>query len=222
MHPLYQEFIGMLNRLDKEQCVSYILERLAGHEIDIVKLYNEILTPAQYENLCKDGKADDCIWQEHVRTSIIRTIIECCYPYVIRERDHKYVSTLKSKVVVVCPAEELHEIGARMIADYFTLCGFNVGFIGANTPQKDILAGIKYSHPEFVAISITNYYNLMAARNTVQMIAELKSTIPFKIILGGQACRANPAACGQIGVDMVLDSFEDIRRLPGGKNNAAV
>jgi MerR family transcriptional regulator, light-induced transcriptional regulator len=222
MNPFYQEFMVMLNRLDKEQCVSFILEKLAGHEIDIVRLYSEILVPAQYEDLCKNGRVEDCIWEEHVRTSIIRTIIECCYPCVIRERDHKYVSTLKSKVVVVCPPEELHEIGARMIADYFTLCGFNVVFIGANTPQKDILHGIEYSRPEFVAISITNYYNLLAARNTVQMITDLKSTLPFKVILGGRACRTNPAACGQMGADMVLDGFEDIRALSGGKSNAAI
>ncbi|MBN1191419.1 MAG: cobalamin B12-binding domain-containing protein [Dehalococcoidales bacterium] len=205
----------MLDRLDREQCVSFITGKLAGHEIDIVELYQEILTPAQYEDLCKDGHANDCIWQEHVRTSIIRTIIECCYPYVLKERDHKYVSTLKSKVFVVCPTEELHEIGARMIADYFTLCGYNVLFIGANTPQKDILHGIKYFSPEFVAISITNYYNLMAARNTVQRITGLKGVIPFKVILGGQACRNNPAACGQMGADMILDTFDDIRSLAG-------
>jgi MerR family transcriptional regulator, light-induced transcriptional regulator len=217
MHPFYLEFKGMLDRLDKEQCVNYVLDKIAGYEIDIVTLYKEILTPVQYEDLCKKGKNDDCIWQEHVRTSIIRTIIECCYPYVIKERDHKYVSILKSRAVVVCPTEELHEIGPRMIADYFTLCGFNVLFIGANTPQKDILNGIKYFVPEFVAISITNYYNLLAGRNTVQQITEIKGSLSFKVILGGQACRTNPAACAQMGADMILDSFEDIRSLSRGQ-----
>jgi MerR family transcriptional regulator, light-induced transcriptional regulator len=217
MHPFYLEFKEMLDRLDKEQCVSYILEKIAGLEIDIVTLYKEILTPVQYEDLCTDGRSDGRIWQEHVRTSIIRTIIECCYPYVVRERDHKYVSTLKSRAVVVCPTEELHEIGPRMIADYFTLCGFNVLFIGANTPQKDILYGIKYFAPEYVAISITDYYNLLAGRNTVRQIAELKGSLSFKVILGGQACRTNSAACGQMGADMILDSFEDIRSLSRGQ-----
>jgi hypothetical protein len=89
MHPLYSDFISSLDRLEKEQCVKLVLAKLSSYEIDIVSLYNDILTPAQYEDLCKKGNSADCIWQEHVRTSIIRTIIECCYPHVIKERDHK-------------------------------------------------------------------------------------------------------------------------------------
>jgi MerR family transcriptional regulator, light-induced transcriptional regulator len=213
MHPLYQEFISGLDRLDKEHCLQLILSKLDKHEIDIVKLYTEVLTPAQYENLSAKMNEEDSIWEEHLRTSIIRTIIECCYPYVIKERDHKYISPLKNKAIVLCPPEELHEIGARMAADYFTLCGLNVLFIGANTPQRAILNGIKYFQPQYVCISITNYYNLVATRNAIQNIIEIKGIFPFQVILGGQACRSNPQACSQMGADLILDTFEDIQSL---------
>jgi MerR family transcriptional regulator, light-induced transcriptional regulator len=212
MHPFYAEFISYLDRLEKEPCVKSILARLDSHEIDILSLYGEILTPAQYTDLSKED-SQDCIWQEHVRTSIIRTIIECCYPHVIHERDHKYVSVLKEKVVVLCPPEELHEIGARMVADYFTLCGYSVVFIGANTPQADILNGIKYIRPEYVAISITNYFNLLATRNVIGKILEFKDRQSFKVVLGGQACRNNPQAAARMGADLILDSFADIQSL---------
>jgi MerR family transcriptional regulator, light-induced transcriptional regulator len=213
MHPLYSEFISTLDSLDKEKGLQLVLGKLDSRELDIVTLYNEILTPAQYEDLAKKAKEGNCIWQEHIRTSIVRTIIECCYPYVIRERDHKYVSAWKGKVVVVCPPEELHEIGARMVADYFTLCGFRVLFIGANTPQNDILNGIQYLRPEYVAVSVTSYFNLLATKNAIRKIMDLRDTLSFQVILGGQACRSNPAACNQTGADMILESFEDIRSL---------
>jgi methanogenic corrinoid protein MtbC1 len=114
---------------------------------------------------------------------------------------------------MLCPPEELHEIGARMVADYFTLCGYRVYFIGANTPQADMLKGIGYIRPQYVAISITNYYNLLATRNAIGKILEIKDQLSFQVILGGQACRSNPLAAGRMGADLILDSFVDIQSL---------
>jgi methanogenic corrinoid protein MtbC1 len=220
MHPLYSEFISLLDRLDKENCVRFVLSKLDGKEIHIVALYNEILTPAQYEDLSKTGPTENRIWEEHVRTSIIRTIIECCYPYVVKERDRKYGSSLKGRAVVLCPPGELHEIGARIVADFFVLCGFDTIFVGANTPQEDITNALKNIKPAYVAISITNYFNLVAARTAVMEIAGLKGEFPFRIILGGQACRQNERTCRQMSADRILNSFEDIQHLAEGKNDA--
>lgn len=220
MHPLFPEFISYLDQQDKENCIRVTLSHLENKTLDTVTLYNEILTPAQNTRLCQTELKEICIWEEHVRTSIVRTIIECCYPYIVRERDEKYGSSHKGKAVVLCPPEELHEIGARMVADFFILCGFNVIFIGANTPQDDILNAIKYTRPKYVAISVTNYYNLVAARNVVEKILDLKAAIYFQLILGGQACRRNPDTCWQLGTDRVLDSFEDIKKFTGGATGA--
>jgi methanogenic corrinoid protein MtbC1 len=222
MHPLYNEFIDYLDQQNKEKCVEFAIFHLSRKSLDIVTFYNEILTPALYARFCRAEKQEICIWEEHVRTSIIRTVIENCYIFAAKERDEKYHSSFKGKVIVVCPTEELHELGARMVADFFTLCGYNVTFIGANTPQDDINEAIKYIQPKYVAISITNYYNLVAARQAVKRISDLKETQDFRLILGGQACQNNLAVCQQMNPDMVLNSFEDIKRLSEGQRNAAI
>ncbi len=222
MHPVFSEFISYLDRQDKEKCVSFILSLLESRTLDSLTLYNEILTPAQYARVRKTDQKEICIWEEHVRTSIVRTIIECCYPFIIKERDEKYGSSFSGKVIVLCPPEELHEIGARMVADFFTLCGFSVIFIGANTPKNDIINAIKSTQPRYVAISITNYYNLVATRNVVKEIVDLKDAFSFQVILGGQACQRNPDTCRQLGTDLILDTFEDIKGLAGGQTNVIV
>ena len=216
MHPIYDEFISYLNAEDKEKCVQFVLSSLQKQAIDIVTLYNEILTPAMYANFCKEEEKEICIWKEHIRTSIVRTIIECGYPYIIKERNTKYGSSSKGRVVVVCPPGELHELGARMIADFFTLCGFNVTFVGANTPQSDIISAIKYVNPAYIAISITNYYNLVATRRLIMQIRDVKVGASFRMILGGQACQGNPDTCQKMGADMILHTFEEIKKLVKG------
>ena len=168
------------------------------------------------------GRTGNCIWKEHIRTSIVRTIIECAYPYIIEERNKKYGPKPKGKAVVVCPPEELHELGALMVTDFFTLIGFSVTFVGANTPQDDIIHAIKYIKPDYVAVSITNYYNLVATRRLVLKIREMIKSTSFRLILGGQACRENPDVCEKLGADMVLQTFEEIEKLTRGTDDAAV
>jgi MerR family transcriptional regulator, light-induced transcriptional regulator len=216
---LAKKFMTFFDNLDKENCVQLALSCLQNKSIDVVTLYTGILTPALYADFCGiDGI--ECkqisIWNEHIRTSIIRTIIECCYPFVIKERDEKYRAGLTSKVIVLCPPGELHELGPRMVTDFFTLCGFSATFTGANMPQAEILDAIENIQPQYVAISITNYYNLVAAEQAIDKINLLENKSHFKIIIGGQACQTNVDFCKPMKCDFILQTFEDIRHLSEG------
>jgi methanogenic corrinoid protein MtbC1 len=220
MHPLYKEFVALLDRKDKDGCVDLILSKLSSKEIDIVTLYNEVLTPSLNMDFCKGVDKGFCIWEEHIRTSIVRTILECSYPFIVKERDERYGEAKGDKVIVVCPTEEYHEIGPRMVADFFTLCGFDVTFVGANTPQEEIIDVISHIGPKYVALSVTSYYNLVAARRTVDRISKVRRKMEkedrFRIIVGGNAFRRNSKAFKDIGADLLLQTFEDIRKLAGG------
>ena len=222
MNPIYNVFISYLDAEDKEKCVEFVLSNLQNQSIDIVTLYEDILSPAMHSDFCKEDEQDICIWKEHVRTSIVRTIVECAYPYVIKERDSKYGYSPGEKVLVVCPPEELHELGARMIADFFTICGFNTTFVGANTPQKDIITAVKVLDPTYVAISVTNYYNLVATKHFIMEIGDMKTDKSFQIILGGQACFRNLDTCHEMGINLILHTFEDIKKLAKDQDDVTV
>lgn len=212
MYKLYEEFLNYLQTEDKESAISYVLKKLESNEIDIVTLYTKILAPSLNTMECKIDEKNICIWKEHVRSSIIRTIVECCYPYIIKERHEKYNGNKGDKVVVVCPPEEYHEIGAKMAADFFTLCGYNSIFVGSNTPKDDFLDAINIVKPKYVVISVTNYYNLINAKRVISKIKE-KSNYDVKILVGGYAFKINPESYKAIGADMFIDTFEDIENL---------
>ena len=118
------------------------MELLENKEISIIELYENVLTMALYDIDCQEGDIE-CIWKEHVQTSIVRTIVELVYPYVLKEKEE----TKKDKVLVVCPTEEHHEIGAKMAHDFFLLQGYDSTFIGANTPLTVILAACEFVKP---------------------------------------------------------------------------
>jgi methanogenic corrinoid protein MtbC1 len=217
MHALYEEFAGYLNQEDKTQALEFVLSKLSQGQLDIVTLYTEILAPALNTPAYSEAESAIGIWEEHVRTSIVRTIVENCYPFVVKERKSRYGSaTDKGKsVIVVCPTEEFHEIGARMVADFFDLCGYQTTFVGANTPQEEILEAIALLKPTYVAISATNTYSLVPAKRVLGQVRDVRnrSKSDFRIIVGGNAFRKNPGLVQEMGADLLLSTFEDIRRL---------
>jgi methanogenic corrinoid protein MtbC1 len=207
--------VKVLEDESKEKTLRFVISKLNTKELDILTLYNELLRPS-LNNMSCEGPEEYCIWKEHVRSSIIRLIIENCFSYVIKERDEKYGGKpLDKKVMVLCPTEELHEIGPRMVADFFTLCGYEVTFVGANTPKSSFMSAIDIIKPDYIAISVTNYYNLVAAGKVISEIRERKPK-DSKIIVGGRAFDRNPQMVTKMGADLLLQTFEDIMGLRGG------
>lgn len=203
--PLYDNFLFLLEKEDKDRALTFILDLMEKKTITLSELYNELLTPALTNFSCQLEDKEICIWKEHARTSIIRTILEATYPYVIQNKP-KNDNNVK-RVLVVCPQEEYHEIGAIIATNYFLMGGYDARYIGANTPTAEILSAIKALRPDFIALSVTNYYNLFITKKLTEAI---KETYPqVKIIVGGQAF-SYPKATDQLPFDYHLRSVDDI------------
>ena len=206
MKAIYDRFAELLTNEDKAGAIRYALELLEDGSIAVSDLYETILGPVLNQFHCPEND-DSCIWREHVRTSIVRSIVEIAYPYVLKAKASPNYHAVGKKALVVCPPEEYHEIGARMAADFFELAGFDVKFVGANTPVRDILAAVRFFAPDVVAVSVTNYYNLV---KTYELIERIQAERPsVRIALGGNAFR-DPAHVKCVGCGEAVQSFRDI------------
>lgn len=219
MEQVYREFEVLFEEEDKEKAVSYILEKLRSKEVDVIDLYSMILTPLLNNMTCKLEDKRICIWKEHVKTAIVRTIVECSYPYVIEKRDAMNLPR-KGTAAVLCPPDEYHDLGARMVADFFTISGYDAIFVGSSTPYKDFYNAIHVIRPEVVAISVSNYYNLVAAK---RMIEEIKKALdyPLKIVVGGYAFHDDEInKLKTVGADYYARTYEDILKLGNSEVDA--
>ena len=205
----FQEFSKILASEDKEAALAYALALLQSDETGVVDLYTRILAPALNQMTCQEEDQRLCIWREHVHTAIIRTIVESCYPFVIAEKKKMNIGD-RGKAAVLCPPEENHELGARMVADFLTICGFETIFVGSNTPYEEFLNGVEILKPKLIAISVTNYYHIFV---TKKIVADLRSKMgdQVKIVIGGNAFDSNPEHVKAIGADFYSKSFEDIK-----------
>ena len=212
MKDLYEEFAKQLEKGDKEKCVAMALKQLEDGGIKVHELYEGILAPV-LNSIGNENEAQSIgIWEEHFRSSVVRTIIECCYPYSLRERDSQGIVRNGQRVAVICPEGEYHDIGARMAADYFTLAGFDAVFIGSSTPKYEFISMIEALKPQYVALSVISYYNLVAAKKTIESIHE-KFGSSIKILAGGHVFFRNPEAIREIGADALVNTYKEIMSL---------
>lgn len=205
---VYDVFIGHLDREDKDSALAYAISLLESETISIETLYEELLAPSLLSFVCKLEDQEICIWREHTRTSIIRTILEASYPFIIKRK--ALVTKKNQRVIVVCPQEEYHEIGAIMATNYFSLAGYEAQYIGANTPREQIISAVKALTPDYLALSVTNYYNLFTTKKTIEAIREQYPNV--KIIIGGQAFNYENAL-DQLSFDFHITNVKDIFKM---------
>lgn len=215
---LKDEFRTLLDREDRIGCIQFALAGLEDGRFDIPTLYAGIAGPVLSESESCGINDHACIWREHVKTAILRSVIECCYPHVMGEA--KKIETKGASVLILCPEKEYHELGARMVTDFFLLNGWDAHFAGANTPRDQIRAAVLAEHPAIVAVSVSDFYNLVEAEKAISGIHTLldeKGWQNTRIYVGGSAFMNNPDMSRQIGADGLLATYEDIRQLqPGG------
>lgn len=197
-----REFIDAFDRLDKETCVTLAFDALSSGALDVPTLYDGVLRKSM-ENLT-DVESDPThkIWKEHIKSSIVRTIIEMSFPFVVKSKS----STVKGRAAVVCPDGEEHELGARMISDYLTLLGYETFFVGKSTPKKEFIDLIESLKLDVVALSVTNYYNFSVTLRTVELIREHFPNLT--LIAGGRGFDHNPQALAGYNVALAHNYAE--------------
>ncbi|NTW95781.1 MAG: hypothetical protein HGB31_04080 [Erysipelotrichaceae bacterium] len=196
---LKQQYLNALNALDKDTALSLITNALDKKQIDLISVYQGILSHALED---VDNK-DHNVWEEHIKTQIVRTTIEAMYPYVL-----KLAPTQKTrKIAVVTPEGELHELGGRIAADYLRLLGFEVYYLGNSLPKHELVDLVRECHLDALAISISNFYTMSSLNTMIGLVNEANPEL--KIILGGRAIMNNPN--GVKGQNLlVCQTYEDL------------
>lgn len=177
-----KQYLEYLNALDRDACVSLITNALDEKRIDLLSVYGIILSHA----LDEVEDMDHNVWEEHIKTQIVRTTLESCYPFVIKQAP----TVKKAKIAVVCPEGEYHELGGRLVSDYFRLLGFEVYYLGNSLPKGELIDMVKECGLNALAISVANFYTISALNAMINLVNTANPSLP--IILGGRAVEHNP------------------------------
>ena len=181
------ELLGELQELvderDRAGAVALALDAVESGRIAVPELYTRVLGPYLAQIGASWSHGTESVWEEHLASHVVLTIVEALYPTVLRMAAE--VPATGKTVLLACPPRERHEIGLRMLSDRFELAGWDVTNLGADTPLLDIVAAALATRAELVALSVATVFERVELRT---FIDSLRRALPgVRIVVGGPA-----------------------------------
>jgi methanogenic corrinoid protein MtbC1 len=172
---------------DKPGAVAAAMTAVERGDIDVPTLYAGVLA-----NLMADiGGCWRCgetaVWEEHLASSTVRTIVEALYPTVRRLADA--VPANGRSVLLTCPPDEAHDLGLRMLADRFDLAGWTTHLLGPDTPGPEILAAAAGLGVELVVITSSTHFHRLRVRALLDDLHERLTGV--RVVVAGAAFAAD-------------------------------
>jgi methanogenic corrinoid protein MtbC1 len=86
-----------------------------------------------------------------------------------------------------------------MIADLLEAEGWNVMYLGANTPQDELLKLLRKNTPRILGISVTMPFNLPYVKEIITRLGAEKGLQEVRIMVGGVAFNMFPGLWHKLG-----------------------
>ena len=191
---LQQLFLVLSLMGDYQECLNFSGKVIQS--VDDLKTFNlKVIWPVLYRMglLWQSGQIS--IADEHLVTNLVRRIATV---------QHSRFATLNvtlGKVVVSSTANEYHEVGAQMVADFLGMEGWDVTYLGANVPSWILLETIKQNKPFMLALSVAIETNLVKVQQLIDAVREDPEIRDIKIMVGGNAFNRSPLVWKRIGAD---------------------
>ncbi len=207
LYDLSQRYLRFL--LDgQRQAASRLIQRSMEDGVSVRELYLHVFQRSQHEigRLWQTNRLS--VAQEHYCTAATQLIMSQLYPYIF--------STGKNGRVLVgtCVAGDLHEIGVRMVTDFFEMEGWDTFYLGANTPTRDVIRTLGERRADVLAVSATMPFHVRAVSD---LIAAVRSALGdrVKVLVGGYPFNVDPDLWRRLGADASARDAQEAIDLAG-------
>ncbi len=163
--------------------------------VPVAAIYENILSPAQARLGQMWHRGEISVADEHFGSATTQAVMS-------RLRPHFKPASARHKLMVgTSTPGDLHEIGLRMVVDLFELDGWNVVYLGANTPVADLIEFLERRSPDLLALSISTALMLRDAGELIERIRENEKIGSTKVLIGGPPFRFVDGLWRQLGAD---------------------
>ncbi len=133
--------------------------------------------------------------QEHFCTAATQAIISLLYPSIFSgPRNGK-------SMVATSVGGEFHELGVRMVADFFELDGWSTYYLGADCPPPSIVTALRERKACLLCLSATMVSNLPGVAAVIQLVRSAFPASEVRIMVGGGPFNVAPGLWDSIGAD---------------------
>ena len=201
LHDLATRYLDALLCGERHLASNMILEAVEkGASIKDIYLY--VFQRSQYEigRLWHLNIAS--VAQEHYCSAATQLIMSQLYQYIFSSEK------TGRRLVAACVGGELHEIGIRMVADFFEMDGWDTYYMGANTPTSTIIEAIDSHQPDVLAISASMPFHRKTLKELIATVRDHDTDGRVKILVGGYALRSSQDLWIKLGADGFADDAQ--------------
>lgn len=196
-NPLKNEVTKYLDYLlnGKRHEATQLITDLISQGISIKDIYQYIFQISQYEV----GQLWQCnkitVAHEHYCTAATQQIMSGLYSYI-------FSSNRNGKTLVACSISgELHELGIRMVTDFFEMEGWDTYYLGANMPENQLQLALKEYKADILALSVTLPTHVSKSVSLIDSLRNKDEFKNLKIMVGGYPFITNPNLWKKVGAD---------------------
>lgn len=174
---------------------AQVFDRVLDAGRGLVEAEQHVIQPALYRIGQKWQENQVSVAQEHLATAIAQSVMA---RGMVKS---EVPSPNGRKVLLACVAGNHHVVGLQMVADSFQLGGWDVQYLGADVPVRDLVGQVKSWKPDLVGLSVSFPQQLRVVRQAIQALeAELGSARP-PVIIGGLAINQFDQLADQVGAE---------------------
>ncbi len=189
-----KRYLDFLLRGERQAAYELVQDALRSG-VNIKEIWLRVFQDAQYEvgRLWQSNQIS--VAQEHYCTAATQNIMSRFYGQIFS------VARRGRVLVTACAPSEIHEIGMRMVADFFELDGWDTHHLGANTPSASLVDFVAQRRPDLLGLSATMTFHLEAVASIVRALRANQGTRDIRVLVGGHAFGREPDLWRDIGAD---------------------
>lgn len=165
---------------DRQGCRA-VTEELLKNGVPVPTLYQELFQHALYRvgELWEQNRIS--VAREHIATAIVESLLSLTYPLICN------ADPTGKRVVVACTPTELHQLGARMVADILEMNGWDSRFLGTTVNTTGLIHALQELHPQLLCLSLSTQMGMNELLAAIRQVRGMFPDLP--IAVGGQAFR---------------------------------
>ena len=199
------DYLDALLRGDRQRATDLVLGAVESGT-PLRDVYLQVFQRSQHEigrlwQMNKIGVA-----QEHYCSAATQLIMSLLYPRVFNS------VRAGRTLLAACVQGDLHGIGARIVADFFEMEGWDASYLGADTPTPAIVDMLVQRRADVLALSATMTFHVHAVTAVVAAVRASPACRDVKILVGGHPFNIAPDLWREVGADGYgRDAVEAVR-----------
>ncbi|MCW2243058.1 cobalamin B12-binding domain-containing protein [Azospirillum canadense] len=191
---LAKTYLDRLLAGDRRGATTLVLDRVEGG-MAVADVYLHVFQPTLREvgRLWQTGAIS--VAHEHFATAATQAVMAQLYPRIFAaERCNR-------SMVATCVSGELHEVGIRMVADFFEMSGWDTYYLGANAPARAIVQAVRERNAHILAVSATISAHVGTVTDLIAAVRAELGDQPLRILVGGYPFNLVPDLWKAVGAD---------------------